>query len=278
MLHSDQMNEIATALSKAQKSIKGADKSASNPFFKSKYADLGSIIEAAREALTDNGLSVSQCPFSTENRIGVETMLLHSSGQWIISAIDLPMGDERGKSNAQVLGSIITYLRRYSYAAMVGVYADDDNDGQTTPKPIVSTAPPQQTVDQRAQQANAERVERNKGVEWEDFGDDQNKMLPGAPIPEMGLKAGGVPIPSKAQEKPRATVRAREWAGIIVKAIEAGYVPEARETPFRLLAVVYAAGIKEVTADNLDKVWFAISKHYEDKKAMQDALVAEVTA
>ena len=80
---SEQVDELFTAMSKAQAEVSGAHKSESNPFFKSKYADLKSCWDACREALTTNGISVIQMPESSDNGIAVTTMLTHSSGQWI---------------------------------------------------------------------------------------------------------------------------------------------------------------------------------------------------
>lgn len=127
MQKSEQINELATALAKAQASVKAALKDHSNPFFKSKYADLSSVWEACRKALSENGLSVSQLPSTGEGQaVGLETMLLHSSGQWLSEKMTAPVA----KWDAQGIGSAITYLRRYALAAMVGVVADEDDDGE----------------------------------------------------------------------------------------------------------------------------------------------------
>jgi hypothetical protein len=134
MNKSETIGELAASLAKAQANIKPAIMNAVNPFLKNRYADLGAVIDACRQPLAANGLSVVQPVVMTETSIGVETILMHTSGEWISSTITLPMGEERGKSAAQVAGSIITYLRRYSLAAMVGVYADEDTDGQKSEK------------------------------------------------------------------------------------------------------------------------------------------------
>ena len=128
-MKSDNIDALAAALAKAQAVMPVAKMNATNPFLKNKYADLGSIIEASRNALVDNGLSVSQLVEGDDNKIGVSTMLMHSSGQWLESTVSMALGEERGKSAAQVAGSIITYLRRYSLASMLGIYADEDADG-----------------------------------------------------------------------------------------------------------------------------------------------------
>ena len=132
MKKSDSIKELAAALSAAQAELKPAEMNVTNPFLKKKYADLGAVIEASRPVLAKNGLSVSQPVESCDDRIGVTTILLHTSGEWIESTTTLQIGDERGKSNAQVAGSIISYLRRYSLASILGMYAGDDVDGVTT--------------------------------------------------------------------------------------------------------------------------------------------------
>lgn len=129
MNHSERINELGTALAKAQGQIEGAKKDSANPFFKSKYADLASVWDACRTQLSDNGLSVTQCPEESENGIAIETMLLHSSGQWIKSRYAMPVS----KIDAQAVGSAITYARRYALAAIVGI-APDDDDGNHAAK------------------------------------------------------------------------------------------------------------------------------------------------
>jgi hypothetical protein len=126
MNKSDQINELATALSKAQAEISGALKDSKNPFFKSNYADLQSVWDACRIPLTKNNLCVMQLSDTIENSVVVETVLAHSSGQWISS--QLKMLPE--KNTPQAIGSCISYARRYSLASMVGVYqTDDDAEG-----------------------------------------------------------------------------------------------------------------------------------------------------
>lgn len=127
MRASENINELAIALSKAQGLIKGATKDSNNPFFKSSYADLSSVMDAIREPLSINGLSVSQPISYIGNEWFIETIIIHSSGQWIQSdAVMVPVKD---KLNAQAFGSAVTYMRRYCLSSMVGVAAIDD-DGE----------------------------------------------------------------------------------------------------------------------------------------------------
>ena len=127
---------LAAALAKAQGQMKGAVKDSANPFFKSKYADLASVVEAIRSAFSANGLSYIQTVQSSElDEVRVETMILHSSGEWIsCGVLALPVS----KNDAQGYGSALTYGRRYSLSAAVGVAPeDDDGNAAVAAKPTV---------------------------------------------------------------------------------------------------------------------------------------------
>lgn len=141
---SKSINELAKALALAQSEIGGAKKDSSNPFYQSKYADLESVWEACRSALTKNGLSVTQLIGSDEKGLTLTTILMHSSGQSIRSTCNIPVQKqkeelpeagpfqkkEKKQNEAQAAGSAITYFRRYQLAAIVGVYqTDDDAEG-----------------------------------------------------------------------------------------------------------------------------------------------------
>lgn len=128
-MKSETITKLAEALSKAQGEMPAAEMNATNPFLKNKYADLGSVIKAAQPVMKKHGLSITQLPTSENGSIGVTTILMHESGEFIEETIYLPLGEEKGKSLAQVAGSVITYLRRYSYASILGMYADEDTDG-----------------------------------------------------------------------------------------------------------------------------------------------------
>lgn len=123
---SQEINELMTAMSKAQGRIGSAKKDKTNPFFKSSYADLSSVWDACRIALSENGIAVIQTTEPCDGVLMLVTTLGHSSGQWMKS--HLPVIQQ--KNDHQSLGSAITYMRRYSLSAMVGVAPDDDDDGE----------------------------------------------------------------------------------------------------------------------------------------------------
>lgn len=153
MSQSELINELATALSKAQGEMQAALKDKVNPFYKSSYADLGSIWDAARPVLSKYGLCIMQTTeMSTDgnNRIIMVTTLAHTSGQWMKSYLPL----NPSKNDSQGVGAALTYLRRYSLSAIVGVVCDEDDDGETASGrgryqnnvPAQNNAPPQQAM------------------------------------------------------------------------------------------------------------------------------------
>lgn len=121
MKTSDSIAALAAALCKAQSQMGGAAKSADNPFFKSKYADLSSVVQAIKEPFTDNGLSYVQFPISTQSAIGVVTRLMHESGEYIEQEYYLPLQ----KLDAQSAMGLITYARRGALMAVAGIPAQD---------------------------------------------------------------------------------------------------------------------------------------------------------
>ena len=123
MEHSEQLNELAPALAKAQGQMTGAAKSAANPFFKSKYADLASVWDACRQPFAENGLSLLQSPSTDGVRVSLDTLLLHTSGQWIKGTVSVSAKED----SPQAVGSCITYLRRYALQSFAGVAPEDDD-------------------------------------------------------------------------------------------------------------------------------------------------------
>lgn len=129
MEKSESIKNLAIAMNKAQSEMGGAHKGANNPFFKSKYADLGAVIEAVKVPFADNGLSYIQFPIEDSGRIGIETILMHSSGEWLSNSFTVNLT----KQDAQGAGSAITYCRRYGLQAVAGIPSDDD-DGNAASK------------------------------------------------------------------------------------------------------------------------------------------------
>lgn len=171
--------KLAAALSKAQGEMEGAKKDAANPAFRSKYADLASVWDAIRDPLTRNGLCVVQFPCPAQDgSVGLVTTLLHESGESISQVFYMPVKD---KSNAQAVGSALTYARRYSLMAVCGI-APEDDDGNAAAGARVPQAPSvSRTVDSAAIKAqlvskwsSAKDVESQKAV----FAEARNSALP----------------------------------------------------------------------------------------------------
>lgn len=123
----ENLNELFTALSLAQSEIKGAVKDSTNPYFKSKYANLASVWEAVRVPLTKNGLSIAQVFETNGDKLILTTILGHKSGQSLSSHMELPIGQKR---DPQTLGSLISYCRRYSLASICSLPSIDDDDAE----------------------------------------------------------------------------------------------------------------------------------------------------
>jgi hypothetical protein len=132
MKTSETIKIISPALLKAQKTIGAAKKGATNPFFHSTYADLGSVMEACKEHLNENGVTILQ---PIVNMV-VETILLHESGEWISSETPIVCKEA---NNPQALGSAITYARRYGLQSMVFIPAEDDDGNVATDTKKVPT-------------------------------------------------------------------------------------------------------------------------------------------
>jgi hypothetical protein len=137
MEKSDSIKSLAIAMCKAQSEMGGAHKGANNPFFKSKYADLGSVIEVVKEPFANNGLSYVQFPINDGDKIGVETILMHESGEWLSGSFTV----KASKQDAQGAGSVITYCKRYGLQAVAGIPSEDD-DGNAASKGNSSPAKP----------------------------------------------------------------------------------------------------------------------------------------
>ena len=164
---SETIGAIAGALAKAQAEMKSAKKNQDNPYFKSVYADLASCYEACREPLTKNGIAVFQ---GIEDSIDGEsvtlnTMLLHSSGEWLSSSLRMPLL----KKDPQAVGSVITYARRYGLSAAIGLASEDDDAESgmvrgSVPSPAQKAYQSKQAVTQKQETQSAEKTPSQKDL------------------------------------------------------------------------------------------------------------------
>jgi len=144
MKKSENITDLAAALCLAQAEMGGATKNSTNPHFKSSFADLASVISVIKPAFFKHGLSFIQLPITSEGGkgIGVSTMLMHSSGQWIEGEYLLPLE----KVTPQGAGAAITYARRYGLVSLVGIpQVDLDAEDISVQVPAV-VEPPQKRV------------------------------------------------------------------------------------------------------------------------------------
>lgn len=128
MKSSEDIGELAAALCKAQAAMGAVKKGSDNPFYKSSYADINAVIETIKESLNKNGISYLQPPKVTEvagEKVTViETILLHTSGQYISSETEVKAKDN---NDPQKYGAGITYARRFGLQSLVGLPAEDDD-------------------------------------------------------------------------------------------------------------------------------------------------------
>lgn len=131
MNRSENVTEISKALAAVQSEMQPAINNSKNPFFNSDYADFEAVKAAAQPYLAKNGLAVIHVPWVTDGKMYLECVVLHSSGQWISGMYPVnPV-----KNDPQSIGSAVTYAKRYSFSAMVGVVTKDDDDGNAATKP-----------------------------------------------------------------------------------------------------------------------------------------------
>jgi len=129
MTKSDSIKNLSAALAKAQAKLQNAKNTADNPFYKSKYAPLGEVLDLIRPVLAENGLAVIQYPSSDDGKtISIHTMLVHESGEYI--DFD-PLTLTAEKITPQGAGAAITYGRRYSVSGIFNIASEDDDDGNS---------------------------------------------------------------------------------------------------------------------------------------------------
>jgi hypothetical protein len=131
------MQQIATALVKAQKAFAPALKTATNPHYKTKYADLAACIEAVVDALNANGIAMVQRTHDSDNGVAIETMFIHESGETISGGV---LHVPASKQDPQGYGSALTYARRYSLMSACGI-APEDDDGNSAVRSPAKAAP-----------------------------------------------------------------------------------------------------------------------------------------
>lgn len=228
------IGELFGALAKAQGKIEKAKENKENPFYKSKYSDLASCSDACKSQLSEVGIAVIQIPYNGEGfNVGIETILGHQSGQSISGKLESQPKDK----TSQAMGSAITYLRRYTLCAMVGItFEDEDDDGNAasgkypprtstaaTKQPAKRNTPPKQT-----KQAKEPPVKNNEGSAYDKHKANvgEQKIYDPTDIEmaqwlEKGLEGYGVPedqwpaVSAKLEGKP--ITQAKQVAAEVMK-------------------------------------------------------------
>ena len=216
---SESIVNLSKALAAAQGEMPAIKFNATNPFLKNHYADLGAVIAGVRPILAKHNLAVTQLVSGEDNVVGVTTMLIHASGEWINETVTLPIGEERGKSSAQVAGSIVTYLRRYALASILGVYSDEDGDGHS---PAQTPREKRAVEREREEQADVQvqgdpmtieramKIENSEGVKYGDLANDKLQAM------VLGINKG---LKSELDDEKRAEYLEKKQAiGVILKA------------------------------------------------------------
>jgi len=213
--------KLAEALCAAQGEMAPAKKNASNPHFRSTYADLASCYEASRPAMVRHGLSTVQLPGRRDDgTTTLTTMLLHVSGEFI--------GEEAGvkvAETAQAVGSAMTYLRRYAYSAMIGLATEDDDGVAASPQPRHDAPAERRAAPQEAAPppASADRNDppcpKCKGAMWDNRVGKKNPKSPDYKCRDKSCD-GVIWPPRGSSSRPEPT------------AVPAPYATESEEIPF----------------------------------------------
>ena len=193
---SEQQNELAGALARAQAAIRSAEKDRANPHLRNRYATLESVIRATRGPLGDNGLSLTCAPVVADGSAGVAWTLRHASGQYESGVLLMPLGQARGVTPMQLVGSCASYAHRYVRMHLLACAAGDDVDGEE-----VGRKPPRRT--NRTAPAEEGPPVDTKAPAWRAWQ---------ARLAEAGLTYDQVAAWCEAHERPRpSAMRVHQW-------------------------------------------------------------------
>lgn len=197
MKQSESIKNIAAALLAAQTKMGGASKGASNPFFKSKYADYGSVLEACKEPLNEAGVVILQPHFTDATGTFVVTQLIHAaSGEWVSSQTQVIAAKQ---NDPQAFGGALTYSRRYGLQSLLSLPTEDD-DGESAmarPKSPVTKVAPSVTKPVAAPQATA--------------ADQAKELVVPAAITKSTFKKPSAAVAKPVEVQPDAPTETDEW-------------------------------------------------------------------
>lgn len=148
--------ELAAALVKAQAAMPAVEPNATNPHFRSKFVSLDHLIAKTRPVLNKHGLAITQAPTTlNDGAPGLETTLFHESGESIVTVMPLILGGQ----DMQKLGAALTYARRYAWAAVLGISADEDDDGQAASTPAPKAEAAEKSAGKKETGASPDQIE-----------------------------------------------------------------------------------------------------------------------
>ena len=208
--HSQETTELAKALVQVQKQMSPATKDATNPFTRSNYATLNSVMESCREALLNNNIWLCQYPVPIDmpDCLGLMTKLTHTeSGQWQASLAVVPLP----KADPQGMGSAMTYARRYAITAMLGMVTEDD-DGEAAKRPLNGSGRPKASTNNRRPSNGQSAPEfADKNAPAPDLPEDNDyPHLEGVIFQRLTAQDGRECIIATGNTQPNKTALARE--------------------------------------------------------------------
>ena len=219
------VGKIAEALCRAQAELPAAIKGCVNPHLKNRYADLNAIYEAARATLAKHDLAVVQTMQPTDGtRAHVRTMLAHKSGEWIAGELVMPLDRQGG---AQGMGSAITYARRYSLAAIIGIVTEEDDDAEAAQGRGKAA---QAKVKQQRQEAAASNADPMTEAQRKKLFAVVKQALPEASREDVLMELSD--IVERHIESSNALTKAE--AATVIDVLEARLAPHPIDDPFSL--------------------------------------------
>ena len=185
--HSESIQKIGAALVKIAAAVENPHKNAQNPHFRSSYADLAEIINTTRHVCAEHGVALVQSPGMSDGLCTVETLMVHESGEWIRGEAASPIH----KQDPQGVGSAITYLRRYSLAALLGIAQEDDDGNTASQRRSANGQPHQQPTPKPTPKPTASGDDiacpACSGPMW-DNRDDEKSAVNGGKRPDLKCK------------------------------------------------------------------------------------------
>ena len=247
MNKSESISKLAPALVKATAKIKAVKMDAENPYYHSKYATLGALIDVAKPVCAEFGLSTPAFMVSEAGQVGIEQWIIHESGEYISDRILLPLPEETKIRVAQEMGATVSYLRRYALSALLGMYADEDGDGE----PRSGTATP------KAEKPKQQKLpEKTEGRPYQ----------PGELLIKLQTTADKVPPASDAQLKLCSRILHEQFE-----------TDEIRHAFYEYIFGVTSMKDADLKMVNAVLKWLAIGEDWKPSKLAQDeiALVME---